>query len=1198
MTARVGQLGFAVGGVTNRRLFSEHFLHDLLPSWPEYQQLEPGPLLAQLRELWEAEREGLAIANEAQTEERFIRPVLKALGFHYDVQAGLRFAGGRRQPDYALFASDAQRAEAARREGQARYQGALAVADAKRFDRPLELARSSGERREDPVAQIISYVSITRCPWGILTNGRLWRLYAEAGDLVEGACLEVDLIALLESSDEQQFRIFQALFSAASFMPDDSGRSFLDRALAESRASSVEVGRALERQVFDAVPLIAEGLLGEEGYDQDALDAAFQHALVLLYRLLFCLHAEARALLPVDNEHYRGYSLRNQKQELAQDIDRGRVFSSRSDDLYNDLTALFNIVNFGDAAIGVNEYDGGLFSAARFPFFEGRSVPDHLLALGLDRLYRVGGEFVDYRNLSIRDLGTIYEKLLAHRLTLEDGRLALEPDPRRRESGSFFTPEPIVDAIVERTLDPLLARISAKVQDEGLSGEKALEAFLQLRVLDPAMGSAHFLVSACSRIATYIATDPGYEGEGTLDREELQRLVAERCLYGVDVNPLAVELARLSLWLNTARGDEPLTFLGNLRVGNSLVGADLDDLLSGEESLLAERLSRDAETLLSRVSEIASRPSESGDDVHWKEETAAAAEALRDPLEELADETVRPGFSDDPGPLFHWELEFPEVFLRPDGTLAPARGFDAIVGNPPYIRIQALGRDLADYCRGRYEVARGSFDAYIVFLERSIELLAPGGRLGFIVPNKLTKLDNAGSLRELLASRRLVEEFVDFGDTQVFEGATNYTCLLILDREGHDELEYRRPDPKLLDLQRVASSIDAVDAQPFSVADFGDHPWILVSGSEKEILDVAKAGAPSLGDLTQTIFTGLQTSADPVYIVENRGRVGDCVRVYSRASERELELEPDLLHSLASGSEVDRYAFRPLDSLLLFPYERVDDGMRLLSERRLVEYPLTHAYLTEHEEELRGREGGRLDHAGWYAFGRTQSLALHDLPKLGVAATVRRLEIAADPAGEVYFHNVRVNGILPSSHGPSLWALLTLLNSQLLDYVFRRGAAEHANDHFAANKQFIAPLPIRVPQSDQAEEIESLGRRLHELSVDLGGERRGFLDWVAGALEARLREVSGHTKLVRYDELTTDELLALLQRDRGVREAASTRAFRDRLIEEHRQSVERVADLRSSIASAEASADDLVFDLYGLTTEQRELVASEYSQPS
>jgi hypothetical protein len=1069
------QLRLAFQPFHNRKLFADGFLSGRLPDWPEFEQLETSALFAQLRHLWERERAALPSANEAQTEERFVQPVLRALGFSYTVQVGLRTATGRLQPDYALFLSEERRREADRLADRARFQHAVAVADAKRFDRSLD-RRAGGE---DPVAQIVNYIFLTGSAWGILTNGRRWRLYAAAGDLVDGACYEIDLPALLEGGTERDFRYFAAFFSAQAFVPDQRGRSFLDRALEESTANAIAVGQALERQVFSAVPLIAQGLLGDEERSLDALAEAFDHALVLLYRLLFCLHAEARRLLPVDNPHYAHYSLRAQKEHLARDLDGARVFSDRSDDLYNDLRALFRIVDRGDPALGVAEYNGGLFSTAHHPYFEGRSVPDASLALALDGLYRVDGEFVDYRELSVRHLGTIYERLLQFHLAAAGDRLQLVRAPGRRESGSYFTPEYVVDRIVERTLEPILEAYSRAAADSRRRGEETLEVFLQLRVLDPAMGSGHFLVGACAYIAQYIATDPSYGG--SLSLEEIQRLVAERCLYGVDVNGLAVELAQLSLWLTTVREGEPLTFLHNLRDGNSLVGADVSDLLEGGEDVFAQRLAREAETLLAREAAIAS----SETDVHEKERLARAVDALREPLEQYATNYVAGTFTDDIGRPFHWELEFPEVFLEANGRPRQNGGFDAVVGNPPWVRIQALGRELADYCRRRYTTASGAFDTYVVFLERSLSLLAPEGRLGFIVPNLLLKLDYARRLREIFADRRLVEEIVDFGHAQIFDEATNYSCILILDRRGRSEFSYRRVSGDRIAVRKVLAALDATPAERFSVAGLGREPWVLAAGEEARLLRQAAAGAERLDAVTADIFTGLQTSADHVYILEDRGRRGDNRVVYSRASAREMELEEALLHRLASGSDVSRYAFEPLGNVLLFPYRRERGEMRLLTPDELAGLPLSEGYLREHEEELRGREGGRMDHEGWYAFGRTQSLGAHDLAKLGVAATVQRLEVAADPNGVIYFHNVRVNGIHLRPDGPSIWTLLVPLT---------RGSSITCFDGALASMLAVTTRPIGV--ADQREVRAGLpDRQGHPQRVEhqVGAHVRGEL---------------------------------------------------------------------------------------------------------
>jgi hypothetical protein len=645
----------------------------------------------------------------------------------------------------------------------------------------------------------------------------------------------------------------------------------------------------------------------------------------------------------------------------------------------------------------------------------------------------------------------------------------------------------------------------------------------------------------------------------------------------------------------TAREGEPLTFLGNLRVGDSLVGADNETLLDPMTGLLEAHLALAAAELLGRVGELQRRATRTGADAREKRRIASYIDGLRLPLEVFAAKSLERFRPPAGRPLFHWPLEFPEVFVDERGEPRPGAGFDAVIGNPPYIRVQEIGREMADYCRARFACASGAFDAYLVFLERGLGLLSPHGRLGFIVPNKLFKLDFARKFRELLARRALVDEVIDFGASQLFAGATNYTCILVLDANGLEELAYRRLTGTREHVLEGLSSAGSIPAERFTTREFGRDPWVLVPRDEAVVMRLAADGAERLETVTRQIFQGLITSADDVYVLQDRGWKGSRRLVWSGASGREVELEQDLLHPIASGVDVERYAFRPLGSLLLFPYRRVGEQMHLLTENELAALELTKAYLDEHEEHLRGREAGAMDRDGWYAFSRTQSLGLHDLPKLGVAATVQRLEIAADFEGAVYFHNVRVNGILGRQNGVPLTTLLVLLNARLLDWIFRRAAAEHANDYYAANKQFIAGLPIRVPEGPEATAFEDLGRRLHELSRDATAERAGFLEWLASNLGTRRTALPALRRLEGFVTLTGDELVALVTLGRarlGVdpRERTLSALIR----REHRASVERLEPLCAELARAERAADAIVYELYRLPLEQRRLVEAEY----
>lgn len=315
-------------------------------------------------------------------------------------------------------------------------------------------------------------------------------------------------------------------------------------------------------------------------------------------------------------------------------------------------------------------------------------------------------------------------------------------------------------------------------------------------------------------------------------------------------------------------------------------------------------------------------------------------------------------------------------------------------------------------------------------------------------------------------------------------------------------------------------------------------------------------------------------------------------RVVVTKAGAELELEPDLLHPLASGSDVERYALLKLNSLLLFPYRRDKDEMRLVSEGELQDLPLTWEYLRMKEVELRRREKGKMDHDGWWAFGRTQSLGLHDQPKLGVAATVKRLEVAADPAGAAYFHNVRVNGILPRDDGPSLPVLTAVLNSRAVDFAFRRGAAPLQNGFYTANKQFIAWLPVPTELPD---DLDVAGARLHELVALAETERSGFLDWLSSIIGARPRDLAGAEALANYSQTGLDGVLAVLDKNTSrLTIDPRRRAERERISQELTESAGRIADLESARVLLERDVDAAIYGAYRLSAAQQARIASEY----
>jgi len=735
----------------------------------------------------------------------------------YIVQAPTKLGHQTNRPDYALFPNEATKDKAYTEIKNNDYTQCIGIADAKYWERELDLAKSS-ERdtftKQNPSFQIAGYLTGTKQNWGILTNGRLWRLYSTKSHLPLGNYYQVDLVQLLEEAPIEILKYFYVFFRKQALL-QVHGRSLLDRILEGSEEYAVELEADIKERAYDVVELLCRGFAANFSHGQltgATLKSVYDNSLALLYRVLFVLYAEARELLPLTtNASYRdNYSLRKLTHHIDEIFKKGYELSTSSTQYYNYVGNLFHLINNGDSKLGVPEYNGGLFDPTEHPFLEKQTIPDAYLISAIHQLARITDKklrrevAVDYNTLSERHLGSIYEGLLEfkpliapHDLVVikDKGNMKYAPASKhpgkriaytknelylandkgeRKASGSYYTPEYIVNYIVENTLDPLAKEAHERVralkpevdkaiakwqelkeQKQGLEptekydrkiaeeSERILEPYLSLKVLDPAMGSGHFLARATDFLAEAIATDPAIESLLQLTEESeltyYRRRVVESCIYGVDLNPLAVELAKLTLWLTTMAKSKPLSFLNHhLRVGNSLVGAKVADLdgipkAKGKKKaidlsrapvqlgIFQEALNKKLYDLLQNRALIAQLPTETLEDVHNKQKWERDFEHNMERFRTLADLWVSTFFGNTvawdkynalvenlqcPAPewkellqkryvqsaldlrenyrFFHWELEFPEVFYNEQGNRKPAAGFDAVVGNPPY----------------------------------------------------------------------------------------------------------------------------------------------------------------------------------------------------------------------------------------------------------------------------------------------------------------------------------------------------------------------------------------------------------------------------------------------------------------------------------------------------------------------------------
>ncbi len=589
--------------------------------------------------------------------------------------------------------------------------------------------------RLDPLWRLaIGQARASSADWALLFNGVSLRL-VDATRPFSRRYVQFDLEIVLD--DE---RTFAALWAMQRLL-NSEGASGLHALVAASEQHSGTICRSLRAGVLTASADILSALVVSTPRRKGITAAgAFEQALTIVYRILFLLFAEARGLAPLWHQVYReSYSI----SALSAAIAGGGLAPG----VWEALAATSRLAHAGCRAgdLTVTPFNGRLFNPLQTPLAE-QSMDDDRARRALVALTttvapdRAGREPILYRDLGVEQLGAVYETLLDYQPQIvrhprargrqEDVSVTLGRGASLRKStGTFYTPEPIARYLVRRTLGPLV------------DGRPA-EEILALRVLDPAAGSGAFLVAACRFLAQAYEDALVEHGDcragdlGADDRTVFRRTIVERCLYGVDVNPMAVQLARLSLWLTSLAADRPLNFLDHhLQVGDSLLGTWLRSLRSPprEHARKAATLPLfDGHALENTLREalpvrfsLASIPDDSIQQVRSKESALATLADRRSALsawKRVADLWCAHWFTDCPPPasafrtlsdviltgtsalpdratrdhlmaadaaaaaarFFHWELEFPEVFFDEIGGPRDRPGFDAIVGNPPW----------------------------------------------------------------------------------------------------------------------------------------------------------------------------------------------------------------------------------------------------------------------------------------------------------------------------------------------------------------------------------------------------------------------------------------------------------------------------------------------------------------------------------
>ncbi|MDS0477848.1 N-6 DNA methylase [Natrinema sp. 1APR25-10V2] len=583
-------------------------------------------------------------------------------------------------------------------------------------------------------------------------------------------------------------------------------------------------GADLEEPVLAAWRLLGRGFAEAadgDPSDDDSLAALEERSTVLVLRLLVAFVAHSRGLtvragddaMAADGDgnavsaaeavvSLEELRIESRGERDAADGGFADAADERSTAIWRRLEALFRLLDDGDESLGVPPYDGELFDTANDDLSTDDAVADRYLAAAIHRLSTIETddgrtEPVDFAAVETCQLGSAYETLLDHRFRIGSaGELVVVDDDERKTTGTYYTPQDVVDYVVEETVGPLVDGIEDDLESDGLepgTGEylTALHRRVTaLRILDPAMGSGRFLARTLDFLVARVLDAAHETGEETaLGEPRVRHDIAASCLYGVDRDELAVELATASLWLETLATGQPLTGLDqHLEVGNALVGSDASTARSG---VIAARC--DESPSLGRRIELANVRTASRFGLELPDDALERLAHAIDDDEAWADLRATDWFraarsmSNERG-FFHWDLEFPEVFLDERGRPQPDAGFDAVLGNPPWVATAgradisaSMDRSLRAYLEERYTATRQQFDLYVAFCERFVRLAA-AGRIGIVVPDAILAREQNVHLRRYLLDTTCLTTLLHLGTA--FEGVENGAAVVVT---GADE---------------------------------------------------------------------------------------------------------------------------------------------------------------------------------------------------------------------------------------------------------------------------------------------------------------------------------------------------------------------------------------------------------------------------
>jgi hypothetical protein len=762
-------------------------------------------------------------------------------------------------------------------------------------------------------------------------------------------------------------------------------------------------------------------------------------------------------------------------------------------------------------------------------------------------------------------LGKVFENLLAS--YNEETKTTA-----RNQTGSFYTPRPIVDYMVDESLKAHFTRVlieKAHIKElDARSGLDLLFAYTEkehvftaselatlvaaidaLKILDPACGSGAFPMGVLHKLVYILGKlDPDNDRwketqlsklDSAPMREELERAFAdnnddygrklyliENCLYGVDIQPIAIQITKLRFFISLVcdqktnrnkKDNLDIRPLPNLET--KFVAADtLIGLPEMTQSLLVDP----------RVGLI-EKEIESLYHSHFSEQRRARKLAIQRKVKTLREELGKVLSESLMAPkkaqhVAEWNPFDPQVsadFFDPHWMFGRslAQGFDVVIGNPPYVEFKKLKDELKRIYEPLYETAKGKYDIYVLFIERAMLLAAKRGIICFINPTSFLKKDYGQATRSLIAKQMEPSIIVDFGDIQMFDGPTNYTGVFVFSKDRtkrHPAFPYHKyrkaSEGVRLDFDSAIQSLHAQDSNPFKDVisvpfdSLGSSSWDFQTNSKQTILSAIKSVGGNLGDFTDQIFQGIASGKDEVFYL-------------SVASAEDYAIEASMLKPLLKGRDLKRYKISWSETLVIYPY---DDNSKVIPEVVLrTKFPNTYRHLESQRRLLSGRPYFEKSTKLWFELWNQRNKKNFETLRIVTPEISDRNHFVLT---DKFYGNTKTYHIIPKNRNIGNYFYLTaLLNSSVLEFYYQAITTPQAGGFYAYKTQFLELLPIKAP-SQSAVGIFTILVPLIQFAKSNAEAAIGAIAFLEDLIDACVMECYFHDHMAERDLLFLDAL--------------------------------------------------------------------------